>query len=124
MTSPVSAAPGVTADEQTGYRFGVASLLMLPALLVSLLVAAVVGYGLMAAMDLEDGAMLYDQGAVGWVAAVALNLLIAVPQVLGMLFGMRARRLGAVRIGTVGLVINAIVIALFAVTAVGNMLLS
>jgi uncharacterized membrane protein YqjE len=80
-----------------------------PALLLSLVVSSVVGYAIMQALDLADTETLYSAGAVGYVAAVLVTLLMLVPQAVGIWLALRARRLGATGLGTVGLVVNSVI---------------
>jgi hypothetical protein len=95
--------------EDRGRRLGIWSLLMVPALLLSLVVSSVVGYAIMQALDLADTETLYSAGAVGYVAAVLVTLLMLVPQAVGIWLALRARRLGATGLGTVGLVVNSVI---------------
>jgi hypothetical protein len=98
-----------TTREDRGRRLGIWSLLMVPALLLSLVASSVVGYAIMQALDLADSETLYSAGAVGYVAALLVTLLILVPQAVGIWLALRARRLGATGLGTVGLVVNAVI---------------
>ena len=99
---------GMTREDR-GRRLGIWSLLMVPALLLSLVVSSVVGYAIMQALDLADTETLYSAGAVGYVAAVLVTLLMLVPQAVGIWLALRARRLGATGLGTVGLVVNSVI---------------
>jgi hypothetical protein len=90
-----------------GRRLALASLLMLPALLVSYLVAYVVGTALGSAFGLAEGELLKEAGAPGVLAGIALMVIIAAPQVAGIVLGVKARRLGERRLGTAGVVANA-----------------
>ena len=94
-----------------GRRLAISSLLMVPALLLSYVAASFVGWGLMTALDLQEGDMLTEAGAWGVVAAAVLLVLVAVPQIVGIVLGVKARRLGEHRLGTAGVVVNATIAA-------------
>jgi hypothetical protein len=57
--------------------------------------------------------MLYEAGAWGVAAFVLMLVLSAVPPAVGIVLGVRARRLGERRLGTIGVVANAVVAVWF-----------
>lgn len=91
------------------HRSAVASLLMVPALVAWMFVLAPVGWGLQSALGLDDTEMLYTAGAWGVAALALMVALAAFPPVLGIVLGVRARRLGERRLGTIGVVANAVI---------------
>lgn len=97
------------------------SLWMVPAAGASYAVAYFVGVALMDALDLAEGDMLTEAGAWGVVAAVFLLALIAVPQVIGIVLGVKARRRGERRLGTAGVVVNATIAIFLSLTFVLNL---
>ena len=62
--------------------------------------------GLRAAVEQE---LLPEAGAWGYVAGFLLLALMVLPAVIGMVLGVRARRLGEHRLGTIGIVVNALI---------------
>lgn len=109
-----------SSTEQAGRRLGVWSLLMVPAVLLSLVVANLVGYGIMQVMGMADTETFYDQGFVGWLVVLLLTVIICVPQGVGLVLGMRARALGVSTLGLVGIIINAIVLGFWLSVLVVN----
>ena len=97
----------VSSDSRPGRRAGVASLLMIPALVLSFTVAELVGAGVQSALDLAEDDNLREAGIVGVLAGLGLTALLVLPAVVGIVLGLRARRLGESRLGTPGVVINA-----------------
>jgi hypothetical protein len=102
----------------------ISSLLMVPALLVSYLAAYLVGVALLEALGLDEGEMLTEAGAWGVVAALFLMVLIAVPQIVGIVLGVKARQLGERRLGTTGVIVNAAIAVFFLLTSVLNLVLA
>ena len=107
-----------------GRRLAISSLLMVPALLVSYLAAYFVGVALLNALGLAEGDMLTEAGAWGVLAAVFLMVLLAVPQIVGIVLGIKARQLGERRLGTAGVIVNAAIAAFFLLTSVINLVLA
>lgn len=89
---------------------------MIPTLLVSYVVAYFVGTATQGAFGLAEDESLTEAGMWGVVAGLFLIVLIVVPQIVGIVLGVRARRLGEVRLGKAGVVINA-AIAVYLVLA-------
>jgi hypothetical protein len=83
------------------------SLLMVPTLVVSYVVAYFAGTAAMDAFGLVEGDSLKEAGAWGVVIGLSLIVLIVVPQIIGIVLGVRAHRLGEVRLGRAGIVLNA-----------------
>jgi len=103
---------------RSGRRLAISSLLMVPALLVSYLAAYAVGVALLNVLDLAEGDMLSEAGAWGVIAAVPLMVLVVAPQIVGIVLGVKARRLGERRLGTAGVIVNAAIAAFLLLTSV------
>lgn len=118
-----SAAPlrSGSSPEVHGRRLGIASLLMVPSLAISYVVAYFVGSGLQAALDLAEDEMLWDAGALGVLAAVLVTGLLASPSVAGIVLGVGARRLGERRLGTAGAIVNGAIGAYLALATVAGL---
>ena len=98
----------------------IASLLMVPALLVSYAIAFFAGTALQDVFGLAEDESLREAGAAGVAAVLFLIALIVIPQVVGVVLGVRARRLGERRLGLLGIVVNAALAAYLAlVTSIG-----
>jgi len=97
---------------------------MVAASVVALMIGSAVGTFLqLTVFDLEEQQLLFEAGAWGYVAAVCLVVLMVVPAVIGIVLGQRGRRLGERRLGTTGLVVNALIAAYLVLTGVGTLLL-
>lgn len=94
---------------RSGRRAAIASLLMIPALLVTFTLGELAGAGLQAAFGLAESESLTEAGALGVLAGVLLTLLLVVPQVIGVVLGVEARRLGESRLGLIGLSANLVI---------------
>jgi hypothetical protein len=108
----------------TGKRAALASLLMLPALVISFLVAEFAGSALQSALGLAENESLTNAGALGDAAATLLVLILVLPPVVGLKLGLKARRQGARRAGTTGVVINGAVAAFALLSTAVNLLLA
>jgi hypothetical protein len=96
--------------EEPGRRAAIQSLLMLAATAAAAVVAGVVGTFLqLVVFDLEEQELLREAGLWGYVAGFFLLALMVLPAVVGMVLGVRARRLGERRLGTTGIVVNAVI---------------
>jgi amino acid transporter len=96
--------------QEPGRRLAAQSLLMVAATVVAAVVAGLVGTFLQfVVFDLEEQELLPEAGTWGLVAAVALLVLIVLPAAAGMRLGVRARRLGERRLGTTGILVNAVI---------------
>ena len=99
------------------------SLLMVAASAVALMIGGAVGTFLQFwVFDLEEQQLLSEAGAWGYVAAFCLVVLIVLPAVIGIVLGVRGRRLGERRLGTTGIVVNALIAAYLVLTGVGTLL--
>jgi hypothetical protein len=99
------------------------SLLMVAVTAAAAVFAGMVGTFLgLAVFDLEEQQLLCDAGAWGYVAAVALLALMVVPASVGVVLGVRARRLGEHRRGTTGVVVNAAIAAYLIFTVAATLL--
>jgi hypothetical protein len=101
-----------------GHQSAVAALLLVPATLVWMGLLMPVGWGLQRALGLDETQMLTEGGGRGVVAFVLILVVSAVPPIVGAALGMRARRLGARRLGTTGVAANAVVGAGFVLSPI------
>ena len=92
-------------------------MLMVPALLVFDLAAHFCRGALVSLLGATEGDTLTEAGAWGVLAALFLIALLAVPSLLGIVFGVRARRLGARRLGETVIVLNAAIAAYYMLTS-------
>jgi MFS family permease len=93
-----------------GRRVATQSLLMVAATAVAAVVAGIVGTFLQfVVFDLEEQELLPEAGVWGSLAGFFLLALMVLPAVVGMVLGVRARRLGERRLGTTGIVVNAVI---------------
>ncbi|MFO7573022.1 MAG: hypothetical protein R6W48_10575 [Gaiellaceae bacterium] len=92
-----------------GRRYALWSLLMVPALLVLYVPLYFLGTALQSALGLSEGELLVEAGVLGVLAWALMLALVAVPQVVGVVLGLRARRLDERRLGTIGIGLNALV---------------
>ncbi len=96
--------------EDPGRRVATQSLLMVAATAVAALVAGIVGTFLQfVVFDLEEQELLPEAGVWGYLAGFFLLALMVLPAVVGMVLGVRARRLGERRLGRTGIVVNAVI---------------
>jgi hypothetical protein len=96
---------------------------MVAASAVALMIGGAVGTFLQfIVFDLEEQQLLSEAGAWGYVAAFCLVVLMALPAVIGIVLGVRGRRLGERRLGTTGIVVNALIAAYLVLTGVGTLL--
>jgi MFS family permease len=72
--------------------------------------------------DLEEQQLLSEAGAWGYVAGFCLLALTVLPPVVGVVLGRRGRRLGERRLGTAGILVNALIVAYLVITGVGTLL--
>jgi hypothetical protein len=105
-----------------GHRAGVWSLLMLPFLIVSGGVAAMVALALYGQRDLEGSEPMSVQGAYGWMVLAVTGLILLTPMLVGLVLGAKARRLGEKRLGTIGMVLDGLVVAGYVTLTVTNSL--
>jgi len=83
---------------------------MVAATAVAAVVAGIVGTFLQfVVFDLEEQELLPKAGGWGYVAGFFLLALMVLPAVVGMVLGVRARRLGERRLGTAGIVVNGVI---------------
>jgi hypothetical protein len=94
------------------------SLLMVAGTIAAGLIAGAAGTFLQfVVFDLEEQQLLSEAGAWGYVAAFFLLALMVIPASAGIALGFRARRLGERRLGTAGIVVNALVASYLLATA-------
>jgi hypothetical protein len=99
------------------------SLLMVVATAGAAAVAGIIGTFLqLVVFHLGEQELLIEAGVWGYVAAVLLLALMVLPAALGMVLGVRAYRLGERRLGTTGIVVNAVVAAYLVLTVAATLL--
>jgi hypothetical protein len=109
--------------EDPGRRVATQSLLMVAATAVAAVVAGIIGTFLQfVVFDLGEQELLTEASVWGYVAAVLLLTLMALPAVRGIVLGVRARRLGEHRLGTTGVIVNAVVATYLVVTVAATLL--
>jgi hypothetical protein len=97
---------------------------MVGATVLAALVAGAVGTFLqLVVFDLDDQQLLSEAGAWGYIAAVFLVALMVMPALGGIALGVRGWRLGERRLGTTGIVVNALAASYLVVTAVATVLI-
>lgn len=99
------------------------SLAMIPASVVSAVLAFLLGALLMAATGTPEGALLTSAGLVGWLAWFAVMLTFLSAPVAGVVLAVLARRSGGDGKAILALVVNGCIAAYFALSAVGNLFL-
>jgi hypothetical protein len=103
-------------------RAATQSLLMVAGTAVATVIAWIIGTFLQSVVfDLGEQELLSEAGAWGYVAAILLLVLMVLPGILGMALGVRARRLGEHRLGTTGIVVNAVIAAYLVFTVAANL---
>jgi len=109
--------------EEPGRRVATQSLLMVATTAAAAVVAGIVGTFLQfVVFDLEEQELLPEAGVWGYVAGFFLLALMVLPAVVGMVLGVRARRLGERRLGTTGIVVNALIATYLVFTLAANLL--
>jgi hypothetical protein len=109
--------------EEPGRRVATQSLLMVAATVAGVVVAGIIGTFLQfVVFDLGEQELLIEAGVWGYVAAVLLLVLMLLPAVTGIALGVRARRLGEHRLGTTGMIVNALVATYLVVTVAATLL--
>lgn len=99
----------VPTEAHSGRRVAIASLLMAPAIAVLYVPLYLVGSAFQNALGLAEDELLVEAGAWGVAAFLLMVFLVAVPQIVGIVLGVKARRLGERRLGTAGVVVNAVI---------------
>jgi len=109
--------------EEPGRRAATQSLLMVAATVAAAVVAGIVGTFLQfVVFDLEEQELLPEAGVWGYVAGFFLLALMVLPALVGIVLGVRARRLGERRLGTTGIVVNALIATYLVVTLAATLL--
>jgi MFS family permease len=122
---PVSPSPRhrFSLPEEPGRRAATQSLLMVAATVAAGAVAGIIGTFLQfVVFDLGEQELLTEAGAWGYVAAVLLLALMVLPAFVGIVLGVRARRLGERRRGSTGMIVNAVVAAYLVFTVAATLL--
>jgi len=113
-TSTPSGSASVPPESERANRLAKISLAMVPAFIISAVAAGITGFVLLNAKGFEGSESMSVQGGYGWFVLILTNLLIILlPQYVGLALGIKARRLGAGRLATVGIAVNAAMIALW-----------
>ena len=87
------------------------------------LIAGAVGTFLqLVVFDLEEQELLSEAGGWGYVAGFCVLALMLLPALVGIVFGVRGRQLGERRLGTTGIVVNALIAGYLVVTAAHGLL--
>ena len=109
--------------DEPGRRMATQSLLMVAATAAAAIVAGIIGTFLQfVVFDLEEQELLPEAGAWGYVAGLSLLALMVLPAAVGMVLGVRARRLGEHRLGTAGIVVNALIATYLVFTLAATLL--
>ena len=109
--------------EEPGRRVATQSLLMVAATVAAGVVAGIIGTFLQfVVFDLGEQELLTEAGVWGYVAAVLLLALMVLPAVTGIALGVRASRLGEHRLGTTGMIVNAVVATYLVFTVAATLL--
>ena len=104
---------------EPGRRAAAWSLLMVAGTAAALLVAGAVGTFLqLVVFDLEEQESIGHAGTWGYVAGFFLLALMTLPALAGIALGIRARRLGELRRGTAGFVVNSLIVAYLVIPGV------
>jgi hypothetical protein len=82
---------------------------MVPANLPWLVVSFAVGTAAMNLVGAEEGRLLTEYGAGGWVAWLLMLGFMAIPSIVGVILGLRARHSGDQGLGTAGIVANTVI---------------
>lgn len=115
----------VSLPQEPARRVATLSLLMAPATVIAGLIAGVAGSFLqLVVFDLDQQQLLYEAGAWGYGAASLLIAVMVIPAAVGIVLGIGAWRLGERRLGTTGIVVNALVASYLVLTVVANLLLA
>ena len=98
------------------------SLVCALAVIPAFIVLELVGGLLMAWLDVPEGDAITTAGAAGWIVGIALAILLPLPEVVGLVLGVRARREGGGRRAVAGIAANAIIGGWLAFTAVAGLI--
>jgi hypothetical protein len=90
---------------------------MLPLLLISFTAAEMLGNHLMSRFDVPEGELLWQHGARGVVAAIAVLVVLVAPPAVGTWLGVRARRAGGGQWATAAWVTNLLLVVMLVVPA-------
>lgn len=112
------------AQPPTGRRLADWSLLCALAVIPAFVVLELVGGLLMSWLGVPEGDSITTAGAAGWVVGVVLAVLLPLPQAVGLVLGVRARRQGGGRRALAGIIANAVIGGWLAITAVAGLVLA
>jgi hypothetical protein len=109
-------------DAERGRLLAAWSLLMLPILILSAVAAAFLGMFLLGRRDLQGSEPMSVQGAYGWMVWALTTVVFVAPAAVGVVMGFRARAHGARRPGTLGIVLNGLILVGFPLLSLVNLL--
>jgi hypothetical protein len=121
--SPDRKAPTTESMPPRARRLLIWSWVMVPAVLVSYLLAFAVGTVLMGALDVPEGKLITTAGVAGWVAGVCVLGIGVVPSIAGSALARRALRSGGGAWARAALVVNVLLLCYFAVVSLAQMAL-
>jgi cytochrome c oxidase subunit IV len=98
------------------------SLLMLVMLIPAALIAAIFGVYMLGRRDLEGSEPMSVQGAYGWMVWAISTIILLAPVAVGLVLGLKARRLGAKRLGLVGSLIDGAILIGYPIMSVMGLL--
>ena len=113
MSVPAASAGASGAADQDAVRarsLATTSILMIPMLVVSAIVAAVFALFWLGRRDLDGSEPMSVQGGYGWMVWIVSTAILLIPVVIGVVFGFKARRLGAGRRAWVGIILNGVIL--------------
>ena len=119
--------PGVPAGtpavpHDRGRRVAIRSLLMLPMFMLTMIVVDIVSQALLRWRDIDPFAGMSEQGGYGWVVWAVGIVVLMIPPALGVVLGVRARRLGARGMALAGILLNGVLLVGFPIVAlIGNL---
>lgn len=90
---------------------------MLPVLFVTMIVVDIASQAVLRWRDIDPVAGMSEQGGFGWVVWTVGIVILMVPPALGVVLGVRARRLGAKGMALTGVVLNGVLLVGFPVVA-------
>ncbi|MGE5227551.1 MAG: hypothetical protein ACM3OO_11815 [Planctomycetaceae bacterium] len=110
----------VPARPDRGHQLAVWSLAMIAFLVISAAVGGIVGWVLLSSQGLEGSEPMSEQGTIGWVAFGLSTAIFMAPMVVGVVLGAKARKLGERRLGTIGMVVDGVILLGYPAVAIAN----
>jgi hypothetical protein len=109
---------GTYATSQRARKLTNWALAMIPGTGLSLLVASLVGIGLMHATGTPEGELLTSSGFAGWVSWAVVTVLMVSAPTAGTVLSLRARREGGAKRSNLAFWVNALLLAGFVIPAI------